>query len=187
MCRRPSWPNGTAGLTSRALPASLNVGGVLVWQGRLEEAEPWMQGAERTLRAEAEPAVELNIRSIRGLLELARGRDADALAAFQAADRVAARLTEPNLMVHGNRSFLVQALVRLGETERAEQVLAGLGDQDRDGGAMRISLATLRDWPSATRVRRSPHSRRSSTALHHYPGLAGSGFLAGGDRPGRAR
>ena len=124
--------------------ASLNVGGVLVWQGRLEEAEPWMQGAERTLRAEAEPAVELNIRSIRGLLELARGRDADALAAFQAADRVAARLTEPNLMVHGNRSFLVQALVRLGETERAEQVLAGLGDQDRDGGAMRISLATLR-------------------------------------------
>jgi len=124
--------------------ASMNVGGVLVWQGRLEEAEPWMQGAERTLRAEAEPAVELIIRSIRGLLELARGRDADALAAFQAADRVAARLTEPNLMVHGNRSFLVQALVRLGETERAEQVLAGLGDQDRDGGAMRISLATLR-------------------------------------------
>jgi LuxR family transcriptional regulator, maltose regulon positive regulatory protein len=124
--------------------ASLNVGGVLVWQGRLEEAERWLQGAERTRRAEAEPAVELLIRSIRGLLELARGRDADALAAFQAADRVAARLTEPNLMVHGNRSFLVQTLVRLGETDRAEQVLAGLGDQDRDLGQMRIGLATLR-------------------------------------------
>ena len=36
---------------------------------------------------------------IRGLLELARGRDADALAAFQAADRLAGRLAEPNLMV----------------------------------------------------------------------------------------
>ena len=43
--------------------ASLNVARVLVWQGRLEEAEPWMPGAERTLRAEAEPAVELIIRS----------------------------------------------------------------------------------------------------------------------------
>ena len=43
-----------------------------------------------------------------------------------------------------NRSFLVQTLVRLGETERAEQALAGLGDQDRDGGAMRIGLAVLR-------------------------------------------
>jgi len=124
--------------------ASMNVGGMLTWQGRLEEAEPWMQGAERTLRAEADPAVGLIIRSIRGLLELARGRDADALAAFQAAGRLAGRLAEPNLIVHVNRSFLVHALVRLGETERAEQVLAGLGDQDRDLGLMRISLATLR-------------------------------------------
>ncbi|HEY7263082.1 MAG TPA: LuxR C-terminal-related transcriptional regulator [Trebonia sp.] len=124
--------------------ASLNVGGMLTWQGRLEEAEPWMQGAERTLRAEADPAVALIIRSIRGLLELARGRDADALAAFQAAGRLAGRLAEPNLLVHVNRSFLVHALVRLGETERAEQVLAALADQDRDLGLMRISVATLR-------------------------------------------
>jgi LuxR family transcriptional regulator, maltose regulon positive regulatory protein len=124
--------------------ASLNVGDVLVWQGRPEEAEPWIQHAERTFRAEAEPAVGLAIRSHRGMLELARGRDADALAAFQAADRVAGRLAEPNLMVHGNRSFLVQTLVRLGETERAEQVLAALADQDRNLGQMRISLAALR-------------------------------------------
>jgi LuxR family transcriptional regulator, maltose regulon positive regulatory protein len=124
--------------------ASLNVGGVLVWQGRLEEAEPWMQRAERTFRADADPAVGLIIRSIRGLLELARGRDADALAAFQAADQLAARLAEPNLMVHGNRSFLVQTLARLGETDRAEQYLAALADQDRDLGQMRISLAVLR-------------------------------------------
>jgi LuxR family maltose regulon positive regulatory protein len=38
----------------------------------------------------------------------------------------------------------VQTLVRLGETERAEQALAALGDQDRDGGAMRTVLAVLR-------------------------------------------
>ena len=117
---------------------------MLTWQGRLEEAEPWIQHAERTFRAEAEPAVGMIIRSIRGLLELARARDADALAAFQAADRLAGRLAEPNLIVHANRSFLVHALVRLGEIERAEQVLAGLGDQDRDLGLMRISLAMLR-------------------------------------------
>ena len=124
--------------------ASLTIARVLVWQGRLEEAEPWIQRAERTPRAVAEPAVGLAIRSVRGLLELARGRDADALAAFQAADRLAGRLAEPSLMVHGNRSLLVQTLVRLGETDRAEQVLAALGDQDRDRGAMRISLAVLR-------------------------------------------
>jgi len=47
-------------------------------------------------------------------------------------------------MGHGNRSFLVQTLARLGETERAEQALAGLADQDRDLAIIRISLATLR-------------------------------------------
>jgi LuxR family transcriptional regulator, maltose regulon positive regulatory protein len=124
--------------------ASLTLGGMLTWQGRLEEAEPWIQHAERTLKAEAEPSGAVGIRLARGLLELARGRDADALAAFQAADQLAGRLAEPNLMVHGNRPFLVQTLVRLGETGRAGQALAGLADQDRDLGQMRISLAALR-------------------------------------------
>jgi LuxR family maltose regulon positive regulatory protein len=124
--------------------ASVIVGAVLVWQARLEEAEPWIQRAERTLGAEAEPAVGLAIHHVRGWFELVRGRDDDALAAFQAADRLAGRLARPNLMVLPNRAFLVQALVRLGETQRAEQALAALADQDRDGGVMRISLATLR-------------------------------------------
>jgi len=124
--------------------ASVIVGAVLVWQARLEEAEPWIQRAERTLRAEAEPAVGLAIHHVRGWFELARGRDDDALAAFQAADQLAGRLAKPNLMVLPNRAFLVQALVRLGETQRAEQAIAGLADRDRDGGVMRISLATLR-------------------------------------------
>src|SRR5215472_7384002 len=91
--------------------ASLTVGAVLVWQARLEEAEPWIQRAERTVRAEAEPAVGLAIHHVRGWFELARGRDADALAAFQAADRLAGRLAKPNLMVLPNRALLVQTLV----------------------------------------------------------------------------
>jgi len=124
--------------------ASMVVGAVLAWQGRLEEVEPWVQRAERALRADAEPAEGLAIRWARGLLELARGRDADALAAFQAAGRQAGRLTEPSLMVQPNRSLLVLTLVRLGETNSAEQALAELDAQDRDAGVMRISLAALR-------------------------------------------
>jgi LuxR family maltose regulon positive regulatory protein len=150
--------HGWAGEPATGL-ASLTVGGVLTWQGRLEEAEPWMQRAERALRAETEPAVGLLIRTMRGVLELARGRDADALAAFQAADRLAGRLAEPSLMVHGNRQFLVQALIRLGEVERAEEALAALGDQDRDLGHMRIGLAALRlaqDDPSAAAAALAP-------------------------------
>jgi LuxR family maltose regulon positive regulatory protein len=124
--------------------ASNTVGDVLIWQGRLEEAEPWIQRAERTLRADAEPAEGINIRVQRGLLELGRGRDVEALAALEAADRLAGRLAEPSYMVLPNRSLLVQTLVRLGEIERAEQSLAELSDEDRNNGVMRTSLAALR-------------------------------------------
>ena len=139
LAERHGWINEPA-----AGAASVIVGGVLAWQGRLEEAEPWIQRAERTVRAEAFPLPALAIHHVRGFFELARGRDADALAAFEAADRLTGRTAEPSLTVPPNRSFLVRTLVRLGETERAEQALAGLGDQDRDGGEMRISLAALR-------------------------------------------
>jgi LuxR family maltose regulon positive regulatory protein len=139
LARRHGWTDEPA-----AGFASNVVGWVLVWQARLEEAEPWIMRAERALRAEAEPAVGLAIRATRGMLELARGRGADALAAFQAADRLAGRLAEPSMTVRPNRSLLVQTLVHLGETERAEQAIAELSDQDRGSGAMRVGLATLR-------------------------------------------
>ena len=94
------------------------------------------------LRAEAEPAAVLGVRYVRGLLELGRGRDADALAAFQAAERLAGGLATPQYLLPAARALLVHALVRLGETERAERALAGFGDQDR--GEICIAAAVLR-------------------------------------------
>jgi LuxR family transcriptional regulator, maltose regulon positive regulatory protein len=139
LARRHGWTGEPAfGFASGVL------GAVLFWRGQLDEARVWIERAERAHRAEAEPVEGLAIRTMRGLLDLARGQDADALAAFQAADQLAGRLAEPGLVVLPNRSYLVQTLVRLGETERAEQALAALADQDRDDAAMRISLATLR-------------------------------------------
>jgi LuxR family maltose regulon positive regulatory protein len=120
------------------------VGTVLVSQGRFEEAEPWLQRAERLLRAEAEPAQGMAIRMTRAMLEIGRGRHLDALAALEAADRLAGRLAEPSLLFLPIRTMLVQTLVRLGETERAEQALAELDDQDQNSVLMRMSLAVLR-------------------------------------------
>jgi LuxR family transcriptional regulator, maltose regulon positive regulatory protein len=124
--------------------AYVMLGGALVWQGRPEEAEPWVQRAERTVRAEAEPAEAMAVYYVRGLLELARGRDADALTAYQAAERLAGRLAATHYLIPPARTRLLQALVRLGEIDRAEQALADLGEQDRDRGDIRIATAVLR-------------------------------------------
>jgi LuxR family maltose regulon positive regulatory protein len=132
---------------------------VLVWQGRPEEAEPWVQRAERTVRAEAEPAEAMAVYYIRGLLELMRGRDADALTAYQAAERLAVHVAATHYLIPPGRVRLLQAQVRLGEIERAEQALADLGEQDRDRGDIRIATAVLRlaqDDPEAAAVALAP-------------------------------
>ncbi len=139
LAERHGWASDPAAGT-----ACMVLGTMLTWQARLDEAEPWVQRAERTLTAEAQPATGHVIRYLRGLLELARGRDADALAAFRAAEPLARRLAAPHYTVPRARALLVHALVRLSDTEGAEQALAELGDQDRDHGETRIATATLR-------------------------------------------
>ncbi|MGH3210446.1 MAG: LuxR C-terminal-related transcriptional regulator, partial [Trebonia sp.] len=117
---------------------------LLAGQGRPDEAEPWIREAERTLTAGARPAQYLAIRYDRGVLEQARGRDAAALAAFEAVEPLARRLASAHLIIPRARAQIIHSLVRLGQTERAAQVLAGLGDQDRERGEIRIAAATLR-------------------------------------------
>ena len=124
--------------------ACMAVGAVLVWQGRSDEAEPWVQRAERTLTADTQPVAVLAIRYTRGTLELERGRNAAALAALEAGETLARRLAGPNYFVAWLRALLVHALIRLGQAERAGQFLAGLGEQDRERGEFRVAAAALR-------------------------------------------
>ena len=135
------------------------LGGTLCWQGRLEEAAPLVQRAERSLRAETEPAAGVGIYYIRGGLELARGRYADALRALQAAEGLTRRMADRYYLVVPVRALRLLALIRLGETARAEQDLAGLSERDRERGEIRIALAALRlaqDDPQAAAAALAP-------------------------------
>ena len=103
-----------------------------------------MQRAERTLTADTQPVAVLGIRYLRGTLELERDRNAAALAALKAGEALARRLAGPHYLVARTRALLVHALIRLGQAERAEEFLAGLGEQDRERGEIRVAAATLR-------------------------------------------
>jgi len=139
LARRHGWTDEpTAGT------AYVMLGAALAWQGRIEEAEPWVQRAERTIRAETELAAGVVVHHVRGVLELARGRYQDALPAFRAAERLAGSLAAPHLLVPPTRGLILHVLVRLGEIESAEQALAELGESDRERGETRTALAALR-------------------------------------------
>jgi LuxR family maltose regulon positive regulatory protein len=117
---------------------------VQMWHGQLDEAEAWVWRAERTLRAEAHPAPAMGIFTHRGWLELLSGRDTEALAAFQAADRLALSLVGPQYAVPTIRALVVHTMVRLGETVQADQVLVRLSPHDREQPEIRLAAADLR-------------------------------------------
>ena len=124
--------------------ACMAVAVVLVWQGRPDEAEPWLQRAERALTSDTQPGAVLAIRLLRGTLEAERDRNAAALAALEAGQTLARRLAGPNYFAARIRALLMHSLIRLGQAERAEQLLAELGEQDRDRGQIRACTAALR-------------------------------------------
>jgi LuxR family maltose regulon positive regulatory protein len=173
LAERHGWTDDPAAGIAYAMLA-----GALVSQGRPDEAEPWVQRAERTVRADAKPADAVTVHYIRGLLELAHGRDADALAAFRAAERLARHLAAPHYLVPPTRARLIQALTRLGETERAGQVLAALSEQDRDRGEIRTAAAALRlaqDDPRAATTALAPVLDGSAPVI--APALQVQSFL----------
>ena len=132
--------------------AANTLGAALTWLGQLDEADAWVQRAERTFIAEADPASAMGAHYVRGQLELGCGRAVGALAAFRAAEQLAG----PNPLARPLRAWLLLALVRLGDTESAEQALADLSERDRDRREMRTAAAALRlaqhDPAAATEV-----------------------------------
>jgi LuxR family transcriptional regulator, maltose regulon positive regulatory protein len=124
--------------------AYAQLGIAMLYQGRLDEAEPRLERAERTLRTEVEPAAGMSLRYARAVLELARGRYQEALAAFRGAEQVAAPLAGPHTCVTSMRSRMLQTLVLMGQTGRAEQALAELGEDERASAEMRTAVAALR-------------------------------------------
>jgi LuxR family transcriptional regulator, maltose regulon positive regulatory protein len=120
------------------------LGGAMVSQGRLAEAERWLGHAARTLQPEVEPAVGMHLHYARGGLEMARGRHANAIAAFRVARQLSETLVTPHTLATSMQAHMLQALVLLGETGRVKRSLAELDAREREGGEMRNVIALLR-------------------------------------------
>jgi len=154
LARRHGWTDDPAFGVACAIQ-----GATLATQGRPDEAEPWIQRAERSVRSQTELAATVQIRYVRGMLEQARGRDTEAIAAFQAVEPLAQRVASPQYILPRARARQVQSLVRLGQLTHARQVLDRLGGQDRDHPDIRIAAAALQlaeDKPAAALAELAP-------------------------------
>jgi LuxR family maltose regulon positive regulatory protein len=89
-------------------------------------------------------ATGIGLHYSRGLLDLALGRNEEALADFQAGERLAPTLVTPNILATPMRAHMLQTLLRPGQTERVEAALAALDEHERGDPEMRATLVSLR-------------------------------------------
>jgi LuxR family maltose regulon positive regulatory protein len=103
------------------------------------------------------------------MLELAGGRDEEALVALRAALRLDRRLARPHAFAAQTRVLMVQALLRLRQTEAAEQVLADLDEELGDSSetlAVTAMLALARDDPETATGALTPVVDGSVRVVH---------------------
>ena len=159
--------------------AYLALGVAMVTQGRLEEAERALGQAERTVRAEAEPAAGMRLSYGRGMLEFVSGRHDAALKAFRAAERLASSLVTPHTLGPRLRSHLLQTLVRTGETRWVEQALT----DEKPHGRRDDRLRARKDAVARCIGRSAERLERHQLPVLNID-LRGR---AGGQRPNRCR
>jgi LuxR family transcriptional regulator, maltose regulon positive regulatory protein len=165
LARRHGW--GGEPLVAIAYPM---LASSLIWQGELDEAERWLMEGDYALRSEVEPATGMLFHVVRGLLEIARGRVDAALAALRAAERMPGRLlvaTHP--LTTEVRAVLLHALVRLGQTARADAALTEMAESERERPGIRTAVAALRlaqDHPRAATAALAPVLDGSAPGSH---------------------
>jgi LuxR family maltose regulon positive regulatory protein len=139
LARRHGWAEEPA-----VAMAYINLAAKTTWLARFDEAEKWLVRAERPVRAEGSPGTAMMLHRFRGMLALARGHDADALHAFQGAERLAKMTVTGHPLATWMRACCLLALVRLGRVAHVEQSLAVMDAQEHSTAVMRVAEAVLR-------------------------------------------
>ena len=115
----------------------------LLWLGRLDEVEQWLERAEHTLHPDGEPATELIVHHARGLLRLAQGRFDEALAGFRAAERMQALLADRHPFMLRTWARVLQTQVRMDQLDAAQAAIADIGDAERGTSEIRVAAAVI--------------------------------------------
>ena len=113
-------------------------------EGRFDEAQDWLERAERALRPDLEPAEALLVHFARGMQYIGQGRLNVALAALGSAERCQAKLVMPHLPIVLTRQLMVHTQLRQGDLEAADATIAEFSEEDLEWGEALGAIAYRR-------------------------------------------
>ena len=155
LARAHGWEETTSAVTA----AYVALGGAALWRGRTAEAEEWLDRAELVLRRSAQPTTAMMLYAARAMLEFARGRYEDAMAAQRAVDGIERGLATRHIVARRAQALKLEMLVRVGEIELVQRALDEMDEDVRATSAMRVVQATLqlaRDDPDGAAAALEP-------------------------------
>jgi LuxR family transcriptional regulator, maltose regulon positive regulatory protein len=124
-------------------PALATLAGILIWTGRFDDGERWLDRARRTTRAGGEPGIQLLIHLIAAILPAARGRHHEALAEFAAAGQVQASMAGRHALTSRVTGWTIATLARVGQVEQARGLLAAVDQRLAGVGEIRTAAAVV--------------------------------------------
>ncbi|TDW21912.1 LuxR C-terminal-related transcriptional regulator [Kribbella kalugense] len=123
-------------------PAYATLAGILSWTGDYDQAELWLQRAQRATQGGTEPGLRLVIHLAAAILQAARGRDHEALAEFDAAQRV--EMAGRHALLSRIVGWSIATQVRLGSIDQARDAVVAVDEELAATGELRNAIAVLR-------------------------------------------
>jgi LuxR family transcriptional regulator, maltose regulon positive regulatory protein len=133
------------GWTSESMTtgAFVMAGMALVRMGRFADAERRLGRAEEALRGGADPGTEVLLHHARGMLRFGEGRFQEALGELARGQRLEGLLAGGHVLMVDLPGRALQVRVRMGDTGRVRETLAGSSPEARHRAGMRLALGAL--------------------------------------------
>jgi LuxR family transcriptional regulator, maltose regulon positive regulatory protein len=124
-------------------PALVNLAGTHIWAGEFDEGGRWLQRAARALETDTGPGIRLLLHIGAGILLSGRGRLAEALAEYRAAEELQAQLDGSHALAGQLASWRLSTQARLGQVSEASAALAALDAELAAAGEIANARAAI--------------------------------------------
>jgi LuxR family transcriptional regulator, maltose regulon positive regulatory protein len=125
------------------VPALETIGGILLFTGEFNAAEPWLARAANIVSPNSNPPVELLMYLAKGMLRASRGQLRAALTEFESAERMQSSMLDEHLLGAQATAWAIGAKARLGMLDEARASLAATPSSRINTAEMRNVEALL--------------------------------------------
>jgi LuxR family maltose regulon positive regulatory protein len=124
-------------------PALVTLVAATAWTGEYDESQRWLQRAEAALRTDSGPGITLLLHLAAGTLLAGRGRHADALEEFSAAERLQSQLAGTHALAPQVTGWTLATQARSGLPGQARAALDALDGDRASPGEIRNACAVV--------------------------------------------